>query len=94
MQKRFGERGLAVVGISLDEEGGGFIQKFVREHGINYPVVLGNKEVAAAYDDVDALPTTFIIDREGKVVKGHRGFTPQTVLEAEVAPHLKRVHTL
>ena len=88
LQKKFGDRGLVVIGVSLDEEGTAFVQKFVKQHGISYPVVLGNKEVAAAYDGIDALPTTFIIDRQGKVVKGHRGFTKRTTFEAEIAPLL------
>ncbi len=88
LQKQFGDRGLVVVGVSLDEEGAPFVQKFVRQHGVSYPVVLGSREVVAAYDGVDALPTTFIIDREGKIVKGHRGFTPPETFAAEVAPLL------
>ena len=88
LQKKFGDKGLVVVGVSLDEEGAAFVQKFVKEHGVTYPVVLGNQQVAAAYDGIDALPTTFIIDREGKVVKGHRGFTEQTKFEADIAPLL------
>ena len=77
-----------MIGVSLDEEGAAFIQKFAKQHGISYPVVLGNKDVVAAYDGIDALPTTFIIDREGKVVKGHRGFTERTTFEADIAPLL------
>ena len=83
-----GDRGLVVVGVSLDQEGAPFVQKFVRQHGISYPVVLGSREVIADYDGVDALPTTFIIDREGKIVKGHRGFTSPETFAAEIAPLL------
>lgn len=71
LQKKFADKGHVVVGISLDQEGAALVQKFVKQHGVTYPVVLGNQEVAAAYDGIDALPTTFIIDREGKVAKGH-----------------------
>lgn len=88
LQKKYGERGLAVVGVSLDQEGAAFVQKFTRQHGVSYPVVIGDKEVVAAYDGIGALPTTFVIDREGKVVKGHRGFTPRETFEAEIAPLL------
>ena len=88
LQKKFADKGLVVVGISLDQEGAAFVQKFVKQHGVTYPVVVGNQEVAAAYDGIDALPTTFIIDRAGKVVKGHRGFTEQAKFEADITPLL------
>ena len=88
LQKKYADKGLVVIGVSLDEEGAAFVQKFVKQHGVTYPVVLGNQEVAAAYGDSDALPTTFIIDREGKVVKGHRGFTEPAKFEADIAPLL------
>ena len=88
LQKKFGDRGLVVIGISLDQEGAAFVQKFVKQQGMTYPVVLGDGAVVAAYDGVAALPTTFIINRSGKVVKGHRGFTEPAIFEAEVAPLL------
>ncbi len=88
LQKKFADQGLVVVGVSMDQEGAAFVQRFVKEHGVTYPVVLGNPEVAAAYDGIDALPTTFIIDREGKVVKGHRGFTEPAKFAADIAPLL------
>ena len=88
LQKKFADQGLVVIGISLDQEGAAFVQRFVKQHGVTYPVVLGDPEVAAAYDGIDALPTTFIIDRAGKVVKGHRGFTEQAKFEADITPLL------
>ena len=88
LQKKFADKGLVVVGVSMDQEGAAFVQRFVKENGVTYPVVLGDPEVSAAYDGIDALRTTFIIDREGKVVKGHRGFTEQAKFEADIAPLL------
>ena len=88
LQKQFGDKGLVVIGVSLDQEGAAFVQKFTQQHGITYPVVIGDKEVVAAYDGIDVLPTTFIIDRAGKVVKGHRGFTPRETFESDIAPLL------
>jgi thioredoxin-related protein len=53
-----------------------------------YPVVLGDKSVAAAYGGIQAIPTTFIIDRAGAVVKKHVGYLSKEDFESTVKPLL------
>ncbi len=50
LQNKFGDRGLVVIGVSLDEGGAALVRKFTQEHKVAYPVVLGSQEVVAAYD--------------------------------------------
>lgn len=67
LQEKYRDQGLVVVGISMDQKGGVVVPPFAAKHAINYPLVLGDAEVADAFGGVEYLPTTFLIDREGKV---------------------------
>jgi peroxiredoxin len=66
-EQQFKSKGLEIVGVSMDEDGWPAVKPFVGEHHINYPILLGNDSVAQLYGGLDALPTTFIIDREGRI---------------------------
>lgn len=67
MQKKYGDRGLVVVGISMDHQGAVVVQPFAAKHAINYPLLIGDSDVADAFGGVEYLPTTLLIDRKGNV---------------------------
>lgn len=66
LQAKHAADGLVVVGMSLDTLPAEAVRAFVRKAGINYPVILTDGEIAATYG-VQVLPTTVLIDREGRV---------------------------
>ncbi len=66
-QKDYGSQGLQVVGVAMDDSGKDEIEKFARSMGVNYPIVLGKESVGELYGGVQFLPTTFYIDRSGKI---------------------------
>jgi peroxiredoxin len=66
-EQQFKSRGLEIVGVSMDEEGWKAIKPYVASHKMNYRVLLGNDSVGQLYGGVDSLPTTFVIDREGRL---------------------------
>jgi cytochrome c biogenesis protein CcmG/thiol:disulfide interchange protein DsbE len=74
-QRRYKDKGFEVIGISMDEEGWQVVKPFVSEVGINYRVVIGDDSTAQLYGGVDALPTAFVIDREGRIAAVHVGLT-------------------
>lgn len=65
-EQEYKSKGFEVVGIAMDEEGWKMVKPYVAEHKMNYRVLLGNDSVTELYGGVDSLPTTFIIDRDGK----------------------------
>jgi hypothetical protein len=67
-------RGFAVLGVSMDDDGWRAVKPFLREKTVNYRVVLGDGPVARMYGGVESLPTTFIIDREGRIAAEHVRF--------------------
>jgi peroxiredoxin len=85
LQNKYGKDGLVIVGVSLDQAGPKVVKKFAKENALNYTLVMGSP------DDLDALsgkpgadiviPTTFLIDREGRIVHGKRGAMPHEEYE-------------
>ena len=88
LQKQYAAQGLVVLGISMDAGGPARVASFAKKYEINYPVVMGDERVSAAYGGIEALPTTFIIDRKGSVVDGLQGATDRAGLEAKIKPVL------
>ena len=66
-------RGFAVVGVSMDEDGWNVVKPYIQQYKVNYRVLLGNDQVGAIYGGVESLPTTFLIDRQGKIASVHIG---------------------
>jgi peroxiredoxin len=69
------DKGFAVIGVAMDDDGWDAVKPFAQELGINYRLVVGNDEVAQLFGGVDALPTTFLIDREGRIASVHIGLS-------------------
>jgi len=67
MQKKYADRGLVIAGLSVDSQGAETVSKFYKAKGMNYPVALATPEVIAAFGGIQAIPTTFLIDREGRI---------------------------
>lgn len=67
LQKKYGQAGVAFVGVSLDQAGPGVVKEFAAKFGINYPMLMADDAVIAAFGGVEAIPTTFLIDRAGKI---------------------------
>ncbi len=84
LQKQYGDKGLTVIGISLDEQGPEAVKEFVKRLDVNYTIVTGNQKVVEAYGGVYAIPTTFVIDRQGRIVSEHVGYDDKVVFEKEI----------
>jgi len=84
LQKQYASQGLQVIGVAMDDSGEEAIAKFAREMGVNYPVLIGKEAVGDAYGGVEFLPTTFFIDRQGKVVDRVFGLVSHSDIEDDV----------
>jgi peroxiredoxin len=82
--KTYKDRGLAVLGVSLDDDGWKSVKPYLAEKKIDYTVVVGNDTVSKSYGDVDSLPTTFIIDRDGRIAFTHTGLVGKDMYETEI----------
>jgi peroxiredoxin len=68
LQKQYGTQGLQVVGVAMDDASKEDIAKFATDMGVNYPILIGKEAVGDEYGGVPALPETFVIARDGKIV--------------------------
>jgi peroxiredoxin len=89
LQKKYEAQGLMVVGVSVDQDGTDSVKAFVQKQGVNYPVVLADSKIVTAFGGIESIPTTFIIDRTGRIVRQHLGFSSKDEFEGEVKPLLK-----
>lgn len=92
LQQQYEKSGLVVVGISFDKAVG-TVKSFAQKLEINYPLVMGKMELAKAYGGITSIPTTFILDRTGKIVKSFVGFHAKSEFEKEIKPLLLPVKT-
>lgn len=84
MQRQYGPQGLQVVGIAMDDASREDIAKFAKEMGVNYPILLGKESVGDAYGGVQFLPSTFFIDRDGKIVDRIFGLKSRSEIEDNI----------
>lgn len=84
-EQQFKSKGLEVVGVSMDEDGWKAVKPYIAERKINYRILLGDDTVAQLYGGLDALPTTFLIDRDGKFAfTPHVGLTGKNEFLSEI----------
>ncbi len=86
LQQRYGAQGLQVIGVAMDDSDQKTIESFAKRLGVNYPVLLGKESIAQAYGDVQFLPDTFYIGRDGKIVLHVQGL----VNRKEIEEHVKK----
>jgi peroxiredoxin len=90
LQQQYASQGFTVLGIALDEEGATVVKPVAQRLGINYPVVVGNTQVAAAYGGIEAIPTTFIVGRDGKILTTYVGAQAASTFQQDIDPALRR----
>lgn len=89
LYRKYGADKLAIVGVSVDEGGAKVVQDFVKKFGINYPVVMADQGVVAAYGGIEAIPTTFLIDRDGQIRDKKVGAESTEAYEKKIASLLE-----
>ncbi len=75
---------LQIIGVSMDDAPAREVRQFAKQIGISYPVVMGSGAIEAEYGGVPALPTSFIISPDGRVVQKHAGLYPIGVYDTEI----------
>lgn len=89
MQKQYGEKDLCVIGMSLDQVSPKVVKVIREELQINYPVLIADYDVVQQFGGLNAIPTTFVIDKNHNIIQKHVGIVERDVLEADVKAILK-----
>jgi thiol-disulfide isomerase/thioredoxin len=83
LQTKYGDR-LQVIGLVVDDEDQTAVRAFATRYAINYPVAMATSEMRIRFGGVPALPTSFIIDAQGRVVQKHIGLRDPVLYETEI----------
>ena len=83
-QRKYKDQGFSVVAVSLDEEGWDIVRPFLDDLKPNFPVLLGNDEMAEDFGGIMALPTTLIIDKQGNITARHMGLVSKGDYEDQI----------
>jgi peroxiredoxin len=90
LQRKYAADGVVFIGVSMDQDGALVVKKFMASQGVNYTVVLGaDSNIASDYGDITVIPTTFIIDREGRIRDKKVGEVPTDEFEKRILAVLK-----
>src|ERR1035437_6360766 len=90
IQKEFGKK-VVVIGISLDTDSKRDVVPFMQKFGINYPITYGTLEVTQQYGGVEAIPTSFIIDKNSQIVDKHVGLVPKSEITDQINKLLNKI---
>lgn len=88
LYNKYRDDGLIVCGVGIDRKPA--IASFSREYGINYPILIGTQQIARQWG-IRAIPTTYILDKDGRIAFKHMGFRPgmEIKFEEEIKELLK-----
>lgn len=84
LHAKFQRKGFAVVALSVDEGGAGAVARLVKNAEINYQVLMADSKTTRNFGGVVAIPTSFLVNKNGQVVKKYPGFAPHGLLERDI----------
>ena len=84
LQKQYGAQGLQIVGVAMDDASKEDIAKFAKDMGVNYPILIGKESVGDDYGGIPALPETFFIGRDGKLMDKIIGLKGKGEIEEDI----------
>jgi cytochrome c biogenesis protein CcmG/thiol:disulfide interchange protein DsbE len=83
-EKKYQPKGFTVLGVSMDDDGWKVVRPFLTAKSVNYPVVLGDEKVNQLYGGIEALPTTLLLGRDGRIVFIHSGLVGRDEYQKEI----------
>ena len=84
LHEKYRTRNFRVLAINVDDPEGGTVKTISANFGINYPLLVGSEDTMKQFGGVNALPTSFLVDREGKIKEKLQGVLPEAELERMV----------
>jgi peroxiredoxin len=99
-ERKYKDQGFVVIGVAMDDEGWQVVKPFIQQMKMNYRVVIGNDHTADLYGGIESLPTTLLIDRDGKIASVHVGLAGkqefqdaiEKILQAPAPTHTAQLH--
>jgi cytochrome c biogenesis protein CcmG/thiol:disulfide interchange protein DsbE len=83
LQQKYKDK-LQIIGLTVDDDDVEMIKQVVARARINYPIGMTSPEVRKQYGGIAALPTSFVLDTEGRIVQKHEGLRDPALYETEI----------
>jgi cytochrome c biogenesis protein CcmG, thiol:disulfide interchange protein DsbE len=80
----YGDRGFVIVGLSVDQGVRSDVVRWVEQRGLTFPIAFAPGSVTRAYGGASTLPTSILIDREGRIAHRVQGYYAEPALRAAV----------
>jgi thiol-disulfide isomerase/thioredoxin len=90
LQQKYAKDGLVIVGVSVDQDPPAKVKKWVDAHNVSYTIVMQDDDVTTAFGGMDAIPTTFLIDRDGNIRDKKVGAEPTAEYEKKILTYLNQ----
>ena len=87
LQTKYGDKGLTIVGLTVSSPEKD-VRSFAQDHGMNYPVLLEADDLTHRYGGVVGIPTTFVVDRQGRITQKFIGMMESRAFEEAIQPLL------
>jgi len=84
LHEQYKDKGVEIVGISLDREGISVVKPFVQKFQIKYPIMMTDGKIDKAFGGIPSIPTTFLIDSNGNIIKKYVGYNDKAVFETDI----------
>lgn len=88
-EKKYKDQGFAVLGVSMDDDGWKSVRPYVASHKINYRIMIGSEVVSQQFGEIESLPTSFVLDREGRIASNHVGLVDKVDYQNEIVKLLQ-----
>ena len=88
-EKKYKDQGFAVLGVSMDDDGWKSVRPYVASHKINYRVMIGSEVVSQQFGEIESLPTSFVLDRAGRIASNHIGLVDKVDYQNEIVKLLE-----
>lgn len=75
---------LQIIGLAVDADDPDEVKDYAQRSGINFPIAIASDAVRIQYGGIMALPTTFVLDKEGRIVQKHVGLADPLLFEFEI----------
>jgi len=84
LQAEFEDKGFSVIALAVDEGGPGTVARLMQKAGINYPVLLADDTTRRQFGGIPTIPTSFLVNKKGHVVKKYGGLVSRGLLERDI----------
>src|ERR1700692_1136127 len=88
-EKKYKDQGFAVLGVSMDDDGWKSVRPYIASHKINYRIMIGSQVISDQFGEIESLPTSFVLDRQGRIASNHVGLIDKVDYQNEIVKLLE-----